>query len=96
MQDWAFVQRFALVKENCRPERWILHYIHHHHHIARDYRKTEEQDRKRGWTFLHAMIMIRVRIENPPAVLGFPPMVIGFPAAMIGFPPTMISTTPPG
>lgn len=28
LQDWAFVQGFALVKESSRPERWVLHCIH--------------------------------------------------------------------
>ena len=32
LQDWAFVQGFALAKESSRPARWILHYIHHHDH----------------------------------------------------------------
>ena len=54
LQDRAFVQVFALVKESSRPERWVLHCIHHHD-TTRDYRKTEEKDRKRAWTSIHAM-----------------------------------------
>ena len=30
LQDWAFIQGFALVKESSRPERWVLQCIHHH------------------------------------------------------------------
>ena len=30
LQDWAFMQDFALVKESSRSERWVLHCIHHH------------------------------------------------------------------
>ncbi len=57
LQDWAFVQGFVLVKESSRPERWILHCIHHHD-TTRDYRKTGEKDRKRAWTSIHAMGII--------------------------------------
>lgn len=39
LQDWPFVRGFVLVKENSRPEGWILLYIHHHHDTTRDYRK---------------------------------------------------------
>ena len=54
LQDWAVLQGFALVKESSQPERWILHCIHHHD-TSRDYRRTEEKDRKRAWTSIHAM-----------------------------------------
>ncbi len=47
LQDWAFVQGFALVKESGRPERWVLHCIHHHDQ-TKDCRKTEGQERKRA------------------------------------------------
>ncbi len=49
LQDWAFTQCFALVKESSRPERVVLHCIHHHEK-TRDTRKTEEADLKRAWT----------------------------------------------
>ena len=39
LEDWPFVRGFVLVKENSRPEGWILLYIHHHHNTTRDYRK---------------------------------------------------------
>ena len=57
LQDRASVQGFIRVKEGSQPERWVLHCIHHHDTI-RDYRKTEEKDRKRAWTSIHAMGMI--------------------------------------
>ncbi|MCJ1346320.1 hypothetical protein MMC31_004535 [Peltigera leucophlebia] len=41
LQDWAFVQGFALVKESSRSDRWILHCIHHQDQI-RDYLKIYE------------------------------------------------------
>lgn len=28
LQDWAFIQGFALVKASTRAERWVLHCIH--------------------------------------------------------------------
>lgn len=43
LQDWAFVQGFALVKESSRPERWVLHYIHHHNQ-TKDCCKTEQKE----------------------------------------------------
>lgn len=46
LQDWAFVQGFALVKESSRPERWVLHCIHHHDQT----KDTEGRERKRAWT----------------------------------------------
>lgn len=53
LQDWAFVQGFALVKESSRPERWVLHCIHHHDQ-TKDCRKTEGRERKRAWTATQA------------------------------------------
>ncbi len=49
LQDWAFTQGFALVKESSRSERWVLQCIHHHDK-TRDSRKIEEKDRKCAWT----------------------------------------------
>ncbi len=46
LQGCAFVQGFALVKESSRPERWVLHCIHHHDQ-TKDCRKTEGQEQKR-------------------------------------------------
>ena len=57
LQDWGFIQGFALVKASTRAERWVLHCIHHHD-TTRNYRKTEEKDRKRAWTSIHAMGII--------------------------------------
>ncbi len=54
LQDWAFIQGFTFVKESTWAERWVLHCIHHHDR-TRDYRKTEEKDRKRAWTSIHAI-----------------------------------------
>lgn len=53
LQDWAFVQGFALVKESSRPEQWVLHYIYHHDQI-KDCFKIEQKDRKRVWTAMQA------------------------------------------
>ena len=57
LQDWVFIQGFAFVKESTWAERWVLHCIHHNH-TTRDYRKTEEKDRKCAWTSIHAMGII--------------------------------------
>lgn len=46
-QDWAFIQGFALVKESSRPERFVLHCIHHKAE-TKDWRKTPKEDRKRA------------------------------------------------
>lgn len=58
LQDWAFVQAFALVKESSRPERWVLH-CYHHHDQTKDCRKTEQKVRKRAWTATQAQGMCK-------------------------------------
>lgn len=54
LQDWAFTQGFALVKESSRPERYVLHCIHHKAE-TKDWRKTPKEDWKRAWTTSQAM-----------------------------------------
>lgn len=54
LQDWAFTQGFALVKESSRPERCVLHCIHHKAE-TKDWHKTPKEDRKRAWTTSQAM-----------------------------------------
>lgn len=46
LPDWAFTVGFALVKESTRPNRWVLHCIHHHKD-TRNSRHTKLEDRKR-------------------------------------------------
>lgn len=41
LQDWAFVQGFARVKESSRSSRWILHCIHYHDQ-TRDFQKISD------------------------------------------------------
>lgn len=54
LQDWAFTQGFALVKESSRPERWVLQCIHHKKE-TKAWRKTPKEGQKRAWTTSQAM-----------------------------------------
>lgn len=47
LQDWVFIQGFALLKGSSRPEQWALHCIHHHDQ-TKDCRKTEGRKRERA------------------------------------------------
>ncbi len=44
LQDWAFTQGFALVKESSRPKRWVLQCIHHKKE-TKDWCKTPKEAR---------------------------------------------------
>ena len=49
IQNWAFTQGFAVVKESRKPTRQVLQCVHHHHD-TRNTRKKEEDERARAGT----------------------------------------------
>ena len=53
IQDWAFTQGFAVVKESRKPIRQVLHCVHHKDD-TRNTRKTDETERKRTATKIQA------------------------------------------
>jgi hypothetical protein len=46
IQDWAFTQGFAIVKESKKPSRQVFHCVHHKD-TTRNTRKTDKEDRTR-------------------------------------------------
>ena len=63
LQDWAFTQGFALVKKSSRPDRLVLHCIHHHKE-TRNTRKNPTEERTRRWTTSQVKGIIRVCFAN--------------------------------